>query len=268
MDKIKQALEKARNERAKAQASAGAASDSQAEPAAAQQSNDSFEYTKTRTVPGSPHSMHENRLINVMEQCEYTDSLKILSTQILQRMEEHQWSSLAVTAPRKGAGVSTMAVNLGLSIAREYEYTVLLVDANLREPALHDVFGITPERGLSEYLAGECELSDVLLHPDGISHFVVLPAGKPVKHSAELMGSPRMTALVSELTSRYPKRIIIFDLPSVLDTADTLSLVPNIDSALVVIEDDATKESDLATSVEMLSATNVLGTVLNKSVYY
>ena len=76
-----------------------------------------------------------------------------------------------------------------------------------------------------------------------------------------------MCSLVEELTSRYPKRIIIFDLPPVLETADTLAFVPCVDSTLVVVEDDVTKESDLKTAIELLSVTNIIGTVLNKSMY-
>jgi Mrp family chromosome partitioning ATPase len=76
-----------------------------------------------------------------------------------------------------------------------------------------------------------------------------------------------MCSLVEELTSRYPKRIIIFDLPPVLETADTLAFVPCVDTALVVVEDDVTKESDLKSAIDMLSVTNIIGTVLNKSIY-
>ena len=82
-----------------------------------------------------------------MEHSTYADAFKILSTQVMQRMHEHQWSSLAITSVGDDEGKTTTAINLGISIAKEIEYTVLLVDANLRNPSIHKYFGITPEHG-------------------------------------------------------------------------------------------------------------------------
>jgi capsular exopolysaccharide synthesis family protein len=261
MEKIQQALDKARQERQRV-SSQGANSDAQPTPALS-----SIKYTRTQTVESSPILMRENRLISSMQDGEYTDALKILSTQVLQRMKENHWSSIAVTSATKSEGKTTIAINLGISIAREVEYTVLVVDANLRHPSMHEFFGILPQYGLSDYLTDDIELSDILINPKGLDHFVILPAGNPVRSSSELLGSPKMCSLVDELTSRYPRRIIIFDLPPILDTADAIAFVPCVDSALVVVEDDVTKEGDLKTAIDMLSVTNVIGTVLNKSVY-
>ena len=261
MEKIKQALDKARQER---QQSGVQSPHIKAQPAT---DISSIKYTRTQSVEGSHEKMRENRLVSSMEHCEYTDALKILSTQVLQRMKENHWSSIAVTSPRKSEGKTTTAINLGISIAKEIEYTVLVVDANLRHPNMHEYFGINPQHGLSDYLTGDIELSDVLINPKGLDHFVILPAGRSHQASSELLGSPKMCSLVEELTSRYPKRIIIFDLPPVLETADALAFVPCIDTALVVVEDDVTKEADLKSAVEMLSVTNIIGTVLNKSIY-
>ncbi len=255
MEKIKQALEQARQQRESAsQVSAG-----EVIPPA------EIVYTKTQSVEGSPAIMREHRLISSMESGEYTDAIKMLSTQVLQRMEENHWSSIAVTSPRANMGATTIAINLGLSIAREIEYTVLIVDANLRHPGVHEYFGIQPNYGLSDYLSDDLELSDVLVNPKGINHFVILPAGTPTAMSSELLKSPKMCNLVEELTARYPKRIIIFDLPPVLETADALSFMPCVDASLLVLEDDETREADLTRTVELLSVTNIIGTVLNKS---
>ena len=86
-----------------------------------------------------------------------------------------------------------------------------------------------------------------------------------MSNSAEMLSSPRMGALVEELKNRYPKRIIIFDLPPLLGAADALAFAPCIDAALLVVEDGVTSESDLKAAVDMLSVTNIIGTVLNKS---
>lgn len=260
MEKIQQALERAKLQRQGGDKSANTRQEQAVDV-------QSIEYTRTRSIEGHVETQRENRILSAMEHSSYADAFKILSTQVMQRMKEHQWSSLAITSVGDDEGKTTTAINLGISIAREIEYTVLLVDANLRKPELHKYFGITPELGLSDYLTSDIDLADILIKPGGIDHFIILPGGKPLMNSTEMLGSPKMCSLVKELKEQYPKRIIIFDLPPVLNTADTLSFVPCVDCALIVAEDDVTKESELKQTVELLSVTNIIGTVLNKAKY-
>ena len=260
MEKIQQALERAKQQRESGVKSVttrqGHAEDVQ-----------SIKYTRTQSMEGHALTQRENRILSAMEHNEYADAFKILSTQVMQRMDEHQWSTLAITSVGADEGKTTTAINLGISIAKEIEYTVLLVDVNLRGPELHEYFGITPELGLSDYLQNDIDLADILIKPDGIDHLVLLPGGTPIMNSTEMLGSPKMCSLAEELKERYPKRIIIFDLPPVLSTADSLSFVPCVDCALIVVEDDTTKEAELKQVVELLSVTNIIGTVLNKARY-
>ena len=116
-------------------------------------------------------------------------------------------------------------------------------------------------------MQNDIDLADILIKPANIDHFVILPGGAPLMNSSEMLGSPKMCSLVKELKERYPKRVIIFDLPSVLNTADSLSFLPCIDCALVVVEDDETKLSELKQTIDLMSVTNILGTVLNKARY-
>lgn len=260
MEKIQQALERARQQRQGAdkvpENKQGKAVDVH-----------SIEYNRTQSIEGHAETQRENRLLSAMEHSEYADAFKILSTQVMQRMEEHKWNSLAITSVGDDEGKTTTAINLGISIAKKIEYTVLLVDTNLRNPELHKYFGIKAELGLSDYLQNDIDLADLLIKPSNIDHLVILPGGTPTMHSTELLGSPKMCSLVEELKARYPKRINIFDLPPVLSTADALSFVPCVDCALVVVEDDVTKEAELKQTIDLLSVTNIIGTVLNKARY-
>ena len=260
MEKIQQALERARKQREGVDKNVSTRQ-SQADDV------QSIEYTRTRSIEGQIAHQRENRILSAMEHNEYADAFKMISTQVMQRMEEHQWKSLAVTSVGDDEGKTTTAINLGISIAKEIEYTVLLVDCNLRKPELHTYFGIEPELGLSDYLKSDIDLADLMIRPGNIDHFVILPGGEPLMNSTELLGSPKMCSLVDELKERYPKRIVIFDMPPILNVADTVSFVPCVDCALIVVEDDVTKESELEQAVELMSVTNVLGTVLNKAKY-
>ena len=88
---------------------------------------------------------------------------------------------------------------------------------------------------------------------------------KPLTHSAEMLNSPRMKQLVDEMKSRYHSRIIIFDLPPVLSSADALAFSPYVDAALLVVEEGVTQKQDIEHAVELLKTTNIVGTVLNKA---
>ena len=80
-----------------------------------------------------------------------------------------------------------------------------------------------------------------------------------------MLSSPKMEELVKEMKSRYHSRIIIFDLPPVLSSADALAFSPYVDAALLVVEEGITQKEDLERAVDLLSTTNIVGTVLNKA---
>jgi Mrp family chromosome partitioning ATPase len=147
----------------------------------------------------------------------------------------------------------------------EVNYTVLLVDADLRHPSVHSYFGIDAECGLSDYLTADKPLSELLIHPEEIPGLVILPGGKPLANSAEMLNSPKMARLVEELKTRYSSRIILFDLPPLLGAADTLAFSPYVDAALLVIEDGKTQAEDVKRAIGLLQGTSLIGTVLNKS---
>lgn len=263
MERIKQALELARQERGK-HGNAGGRKASPIGIGARGVAEEDIEYTKSRNVRIDSHDLRKRRIL-VNQQNSIADAYRILRTQVLQRMRENSWNTLAVTSPRDNEGKTVTATNLAISLAREVDYTVLLVDANLRNPSVHNQLGFFPEYGLSDYLVEDVPLSELLVHPEGISRFVVLPAGRAISNSSEMLSSPKMARLVDELKNRYPSRIVIFDLPPILSSSDALAFSPLVDSTLVVIEDGGTQKQDLRRAFEMLRGVELIGTVLNKA---
>jgi len=263
MERIKQALELARQERIK---NGGKVTSAIAKPDNNQQrvEEQDIQYTKTRTVPMPVAELREKRIITE-QQNNISDAYRILRTQVLQRLNEKNWNTLAITSPGSGAGKSLTAINLAMSLAREIDNTVLLIDANLRSPKLDQFFDFDSEYGLSDYLLNDKPLGDMLVHPQGVSRFVVLPAGRAIANSSEMLSSPKMQRLVEEVKHRYPSRIVIFDLPPLLESSDTLAFIPNADATLVVIEEGRTQEKDLKQAFELLQGNEVIGTVLNKA---
>ena len=266
MERIKQALERARAEREGQPTPVVIDNTAPAATPAPLPTAQQVRYSQTRPVDISDEELRENRVVTAFEPCAFTDAYKILRTQVLQRLNENDWNVLAITSPGHGEGKTLTALNLAASLAMEVNYTVLLVDANLRHPSLHTHLGIPGEPGLSDYLLDDTPITELLVQPRGIDHLTVLPAGRALhKNSAEMLNSPKMNQLVEEMKNRYPSRIVVFDLPPVLSAADAMAFAPYVDATLLVIEEGKTKRKELQHALDLLASTNVLGTVLNKT---
>jgi capsular exopolysaccharide synthesis family protein len=259
MERIKQALEKARLERQQGRAPGPTLTSGTTGVSGP------VTYTHTRTVDVTKSYLREKRVISGIEQNTYTEAYKILRTQILQRLRENGWNSLAITSPGFNEGKTLTSINLAISLAMEVNYSVLLVDANMRHPSVHTYFGLSAGSGLSDYLTADVPLSELLIHPADIPNFVILPGGKPLANSSEMLNSPKLVRLVEELKTRYPSRIILFDLPPLLYAADTLAFLPYVDAVLLVIEEGKTQAQDVQHAVGLVQGTTLIGSVLNKS---
>jgi protein-tyrosine kinase len=265
MERIREAVERARQERN----SSGIGFGGSVRPRSVLEvglpdSPDEIVYTKTRTVEVARPALKEQRIVSGFDPCGFSEAFKMLSTQVSQALRQHHWTTLAVTSPNEREGKTLIAINLAISLAMEFQQTSLLVEADLRQPSMCDYFGLTPGLGLSDYLRSDTPIEELLVHP-GIANFVMLPGGTPQLHSSEMLGWRKMSQLVKELKARYPSRIVVFDLPPLLAAADVLAFAPNIEAALLVVEEGKTQRDDVRRAAELLGSTPLIGTVLNKS---
>ena len=208
-------------------------------------------------------NLENNKIISICHGNAVADQLKILRTQILSQLKKLKGNSLLITSANPGEGRTVTAINLAITLSQQIDGTVLLVDADLRNPSIHTLLGFDAENGLSDYLRGKAQIADLLVNP-GMHRLVVLPGGKAIPNSSEHLGSPRMEALVNELKERYTDRFIIFDSPPLLTSADALVLSRFIDGILMVVEAEKTSKEDLKRAMELLRDQPVIGTVLNK----
>jgi Mrp family chromosome partitioning ATPase len=258
MDPIVMPIERAR----RAAADDEAVSHRQAE--AAVHSAAGVQYTRTRTVRVDAETLRARRITGGHERSPLADAYKQLRAQILRRLNTEGWNTLGVASPHRGEGKTTVALNLAVHVAQEVDRTVLLVDADLRRPGLCEVLGIPPRPGLSDYLTAGAPIEDLLVNP-GFGRCVLLPAGAPMENSSELLGSPRMRELAEELKRRYPDRLVIFDVPPLLESADGLAVLPLAEALLMVVEEGRTPADDLVRAAQIAGGTRLIGTVLNKS---
>jgi len=259
MDRIKKALDKSRTHKRKSllqKARVEVVAD-------ADHPFETIEYSQTRRINLPQNVLSENRLIAGNRSDPRATSFRMLRTQVLHAMRENNWTSVAITGPSSGIGKSLIATNLAVSISHEVNQTVLLVDVDLRNPTIHKYFDFDPNYGLLDYLKGEADLKDLFVNPV-FKRLVLLPGRGTSSEASELLSSPRMINLVKDLKSRYQSRIIVFDLPPLLNVDDAMVFLPNVDSTLLVVENGKNTESDVQNSMRLLQGTNLIGTVLNK----
>ncbi len=220
-------------------------------------------YIRSRTVQLDPELMMKNRCIGYFSNMPEVEPYRVLRTQIFQRTLDQGGNTLMVTSPVSGEGKSLTAINLAFSIAKDFKQTVLLVDCDLRQQSIHKLLGITSEKGLVDYLLEDRPLGDIIIWP-GVEKMTLISGGKTVLRSSELLGSPRMKALVAEMKNRYPDRYVIFDLPPVLSVADALTFAPLVDYVIMLVQAGKTSLPDIKRAIDMLPKEKILGVVLNR----
>ena len=265
MERISEALQRARQQRGAERVGFGEPSKPGPAPAdGAQPGVNKITYTNTRRVEVPRETLAKQRIVSGFAPCMFTDAFKVLSTQVSHKLHASNGNTLAVTSPNEHEGKTLVAINLAISLAAEFHQTALLVDADLRRCGVRETFGWEPGPGLSDYLLSHTPVEQLLIHP-GIGGLVVLPGGAPLLSSSELLGSRQMAELVEELKSRYRSRIVVFDLPPLLAGADVLAFAPSVEAALLVVEEGKTQRDEIRRAAKLLSSTNLIGTVLNKS---
>lgn len=171
---------------------------------------------------------------------------------------------IMVTSARPSEGKTFMSINLALSMALEKDITVLLIDADVAQPAIPGVLNFEADRGLLDLLIDEkLDMSEVMIRTN-IENLSILPAGRDVPNANELLASARMEALVKDIAERYPDRVIIFDTPPVLVRTETSVLATHVGQVAFVVGAEQTNEAAVKEALELLHGCRNVGLILNK----
>jgi len=187
------------------------------------------------------------------------EQYRLLRTRLEGRDRGRRAQLVLVTSPGAGDGKTTTSANLALTMAQDFNHSVVLVEADMRRPTLAGLCGISPERGLVDVLIGSSPLEDVLVQPPGQNLFV-LPAGQATGRSAELLGSSMMARLIDMLRTRFDR--IVVDSPPVT-LADTHVLARIADGILIVVRAGVTSRPALEHALEGVERERIAGLVLN-----
>lgn len=171
---------------------------------------------------------------------------------------------IMVTSSLPGEGKTFTAINLALSLAREIDLNVLLVDADVMRPSVPERLGLAPGKGLLDLLSEpDLGLADVVLRTN-IDKLQILPSGSARGHATELLASDGMKRLVSEMASGGAGRIVLFDAPPLLAVPEARALAMNMGQIVLVVEAQRTPRHAVLEALETIKDCPVVLTLLNK----
>jgi Mrp family chromosome partitioning ATPase len=188
----------------------------------------------------------------------------MLRTRLLQALREKGWQRIAITSPTHGCGKSFVAANLALSLARLTAKRTILMDLELRRPHLAGIFGVTDAAPLREFLAGEQPLE---------SHFrrygknlALALNGEAVEDPATVLQDPDTALALEAMIAQLQPDAVIYDLPPALVADDVMSMIPQVDAVLLVVDGTRSTADEIKATERMLDGhVPLMGVVLNRA---
>jgi exopolysaccharide/PEP-CTERM locus tyrosine autokinase len=200
----------------------------------------------TITQPDSPIAEEYRRLKSILIRETKTDFL----------------NTIMITSALDSEGKSLTALNLAISMAQEIDHTILLIDADLRKPMIHEYLGINYKYGLSDYLTRDIDFTEILVKT-GIGNLMIIPAGHSVENPVELLSSEKMKTLIQDVKHRYMDRYIIIDTPPILPFADAISLGSLVDGVLFIVKEGRSPKKSIENAMNLMKDLKILGVVFN-----
>ncbi len=192
-------------------------------------------------------------------------AFRILRTRILQRARSHQWSTIGVTSAGINDGKSLTTLNLSLSLARERNSQVILVDLDMRNPSMCRYLGVEPRQHLSNFFEGRVNAREMFFSI-GIDNLTLAAGTTRTEHASELLATAKLDELLQYIKQHTHNPIVLVDLPPLLNTDDALGVLPKLDAVLLVASEGFTDRGALAKAAHLLNGVPLAGLVLNRSV--
>lgn len=220
---------------------------------------------QTPVISLSPLTRERHRILPPGAAGPHGGPYKMLRTQVMQRLDKLGATTLGVLSPTSGDGKTSTAINLAIAIAADPEHAVLLVDLDLRNPAVAERFGHAPQIGIGQCMQQRRHVREAMFKVAGYERLTVAAATGRIEDSSELLSSAHVREVFEGMRTRYANRFVIFDLPPVLQADDALAFSRNLQAGLLVVGEGKTQRDDITRTLALLHDLPFVGTVLNAS---
>lgn len=271
MEKIQEALAKARSVRENRDQTARPAAPRAAAPAAQPAATPTVDeavrqaWARLERYNASPERLERGHVATLKGGPDAAP-FDVMRTKLIQTMRTNNWRRLAITSPSAGCGKSTVALNLAFSLARQTDIRTILAELDLRRPSLAKTLGVTPARNFSDVLDGRADFADQALR-FGDNLALALNASVS-RNPAELLHGSGVADRLTAIETTYAPDLTIFDMPPMLINDDMMAFAGKVDCVLLIAGAEKTTVKEIDTCErELASQTNVMGVVLNKCRY-
>ena len=211
----------------------------------------------------TPDDLEERRIIYPESRNrQLVNHFRNLRTKLLEKSGGNNFT-LVVSGAREGAGSSFVALNLAAAFAFDEAKTALIIDCNLREPALHSTLDIIPDSGLTDFLDDPDYDIARILYPTGIPRLRLIPAGSRRETPGEFFTSFRMKQFLQAVRRRYPDRFIVLDTAPITESPDARILTELCDYAMLVIPHAGMTADGIEQAAGAFNAEKFVGAVIN-----
>jgi Mrp family chromosome partitioning ATPase len=264
MERLKAALDKARTSREEG-AKRSATARVPAGPAGLRRKRTeavNAAWAAIERIEVDPSQAVKNRLVTLAGGTDAA-SFDILRTKVLQLTAANNWRRIALTSPLPGSGKTTTTLNLAVSLSRQGELRIVVIDLDLRRPALSRALGVRGDGNVAAILEGRHSFAD---HARRLGDNLALAMNYSNAHAAsDLLLRRTSAAIIDEIEREYQPDLMLFDMPPLLVNDDASAFLGRVDCGIIVAEADNStiNQVDLCEK-EVAEQTNVLGVVLNK----
>lgn len=226
------------------------------------------EYREFSRIRLDAATCERNRILlesnNQSELARADASYRVLRSRVQNRIGTGKFSCIGITSPGPSEGKTVTSLNLAISLVREKQRPVFLLDLDLRNPSVLKYLGASAPVQLSQFFF-RAAAADEVLFATGIEMLFVAGNRLPVEGASELLASQRLDELIAYIRGRSPHALIIIDLPPVISTDEALKVAPRVDAMFLVVSESKTRRDALERSLGLLSDVKIAGIILNRS---
>jgi Mrp family chromosome partitioning ATPase len=193
-----------------------------------------------------------------------TASYRMLRTRVLHRARANAWHIVGITSPGAGEGKTITAINLALTMSREKNNHVFLVDLDLRNPKICRYLRVGPVAEINDLFEGSAKPED-LFFTIGVDNLCIVGTSTGTDRSSEMLAAGKIELLFDYIRSISSDPLILVDLPPILSTDDALVMAPKMDACLLVVSEGKSRRDSTAKALEVLEEFTIAGIVLNRS---
>jgi protein-tyrosine kinase len=210
--------------------------------------------------------MRQNRIVTFERTDPTHATFDMMRTKALRMMRDNGWTTLGVTSPTAGCGKTTVSLNLAFSFAHQSDARTVLMDIDLRRPAIAKHLGLDEAQSMASVLQGTRPIAENFVRYG--ETLAIGTSARGVRSASEILQHSLTGKMLAELKAQFRPDVVIYDLPPMLVNDDVMAFLPHVDCVLLVAAAERSRLDEIdKCEQDLAEQTNVLGVILNKCRY-